>query len=140
MSGKQNYENLSSLNSSSETSSSETSSPITTTTTDDSVKKPFSWGSPSTWSTPSFSGMFKEESCEVKRDKAIEKTKTDYIACTKKRTTPKASGSMFSFLGLGPKPDETAQPVKTGGRKKTHKKEKKQKKKGKTNKRRTINK
>ena len=134
MSGK-NYDNLSSLN-----SSSETESPITTTTaTDESVKKTFSWTSPSTWSTPSFSGVFKEETCEIKRDKANEKAKADYDGCVKKRTTPKASGSMLSFLGLGPKPEETQQPVKTGGRKKTQKKAKKQKK-GKTNKRRTLNK
>jgi hypothetical protein len=143
MSGK--YDNLSSLNSSSEPSS---PSSLTTNTSSGSVKKPFSWTSPSTWSTPSFSGMFKEESCEIKKDKtinaankSIEKATLDYTACATKRGAPKAaasSGSMLSMLGLGTKPE--APPVKIGGRKKTLKKEKKQKKqkKGKTNKRRTF--
>ncbi len=110
-------------------------------------KKPFSLTSPSTWSTDSFSDMFKEETCEVKKDKTIntankmiEKANADYNGCVSKRSGPKpaSSGSFLSFLGLGEKTETT--PAKMGGRKKTkkiHKKQKKQKK-GNTNKRRTV--
>jgi hypothetical protein len=107
-------------------------------------KKGFSVLSPSTWSTPSFSGLFKSETCEEKKDrtintatKTIEKAKADYNVCASKRSVPKAaasSGSMFSFLGFGSTP---AAAPKVGGRKKTQKKQKKQKKPKKTNKRRT---
>jgi hypothetical protein len=106
-------------------------------------QKPFSWTSPSTWSAPSFSNIFKEQTCEEKRDKTInaatktiEKAKADYNMCASKRSAPKAaasSGSMFSFLGFGSTPAAAA--PKVGGRKKTQKKQKKTKK-GKTNRKR----
>ena len=132
--------NMSSLNSS-EASSLTSSSDVSGST----EKKSFSWTSPSTWSAPSFSNIFKEETCEEKKDKTInaatktiEKAKADYTACATKRSTgakPAAStGSMFSFLGFGSKPEAPAA-VKMGGRKKSQKKQKKTKK-GKTKRRR----
>ena len=98
-------------------------------------KKPFSLTTPSTWSTNSFSDMFKEETCEVKKDKTIntanktiEKANADYNVCVSKRSGPKpaSSGSFLSFLGLGEKTETP--PAKMGGRKKTKKIHKKQKK------------
>ena len=139
MSGK--YPVLSSLNSS-ETSSLTPSSDVSGST----EKKSFSLLSPSTWSAPSFSNIFKEETCEEKKDKTInaatktiEKAKADYTACATKRSTgakPAAAstGSMFSFLGFGSNPQPPAT-VKMGGRKKSQKKQKKTKK-GKTKRRR----
>ena len=137
MSGK--YNDLSSLNSSSESSISSS-----TDASGSNEKKAFSILSPSTWSTPSVSGLFKSESCEEKKDKTInaatktiEKAKADAVECVSKRSAPKAaasSGSMFSFLGFGSTP---AAVPKVGGRKKTQRKQKKQKKPKKTNKRRT---
>ena len=134
--------NMSSLNSS-EASSLTSSSDVSGST----EKKSFSWTSPSTWSAPSFSNIFKEETCEEKKDKTInaatktiEKAKADYNACATKRSTgakPAAAastGSMFSFLGFGSKPEAPAA-AKIGGRKKSQKKQKKTKK-GKTNRRR----
>jgi hypothetical protein len=134
--------NMSSLNSS-EASSLTSSSDVSGST----EKKSFSWTSPSTWSAPSFSNIFKEETCEEKKDKTInaatktiEKAKADYTACATKRSTgakPAAaasSGSILSYLGLGSKPEAPAA-VKMGGRKKSQKKQKKTKK-GKTNRRR----
>ena len=136
-----NYPALSSLNSS-EASSLTSSSDVSGST----EKKSFSLLSPSTWSAPSFSNIFKEETCEEKKDKTInaatktiEKAKADYTACATKRSTgakPAAAstGSMFSFLGFGSKP-QTPTAAKIGGRKKSQKKQKKTKK-GKTNRRR----
>ena len=133
--------NMSSLNSS-EASSLTSSSDVSGST----EKKSFSLLSPSTWSAPSFSNIFKEQTCEEKKDKTInaatktiEKAKADYTACATKRSTgakPAAAstGSMFSFLGLGTNPQPPAA-VKMGGRKKSQKKQKKTKK-GKTNRRR----
>ena len=132
--------NMSSLNSS-EASSLTSSSDVSGST----EKKSFSWTSPSTWSAPSFSNIFKEETCEEKKDKTInaatktiEKAKADYNACATKRSTGAKSaastGSMFSFLGFGSKP-QTPTAAKIGGRKKSQKKQKKTKK-GKTNRRR----
>ena len=132
--------NMSSLNSS-ETSSLTSSSDVSGST----EKKSFSLLSPSTWSAPSFSNIFKEETCEEKKDKTInaatktiEKAKADYNACATKRSTGAKSaastGSMFSFLGFGSKP-QTPTAAKIGGRKKSQKKQKKTKK-GKTNRRR----
>lgn len=128
--------NMSSLNSS-EASSLTSSSDVSGST----EKKSFSLLSPSTWS------IFKEETCEEKKDKTInaatktiEKAKADYNACATKRSTgakPAAAastGSMFSFLGFGSKPEAPAA-AKIGGRKKSQKKQKKTKK-GKTNRRR----
>jgi len=137
-----NYNDLSSLNSS---EASPDNSPISTSTSSaPSDKKAFSWTSPSTWSTPSVSGMFKEETCEEKKDrsinaatKTIEKAKADYTVCASKRSAPKAaasSGSMFSFLGFGSTPGAPA-PKVGGRRKKTQKKQKKQRK---SKKRRTL--
>jgi hypothetical protein len=130
-------------------SSLETSSPPPISSSSDASgsgstqKKPFSWTSPSTWSTPSFSGIFKSESCEEKKDKTIntatktiEKAKADYNTCASKRSTPKtaaSSGSFFSIFGVGSTP--AAATPKVGGRKKTQKKQKKTKK-GKTNRKR----
>ena len=152
--------NMSSLNSS-EASSLTSSSDVSGST----EKKSFSWTSPSTWSAPSFSNIFKEETCEEKKDKTInaatktiEKAKADYNACATKRSTGAKSaastGSMFSFLGFGSKPEapaastgsmfsflgfgskpQTPTAAKIGGRKKSQKKQKKTKK-GKTNRRR----
>ena len=137
---------MTSLNSSLETSSPppiSSSSDASTSGSGSTQKKPFSWTSPSTWSTPSFSGIFKSESCEQKKDKTInaanktiEKAKADYNTCASKRSAPKtsaSSGSFFSFLGLGS--TSAAAPAKVGGRKKTQKKQKKTKK-GKTNRKR----
>ena len=142
-----NYNDLSSLNS----EASPDNSPISTSTSSGaSDKKAFSWTSPSTWSTPSVSGMFKEETCEEKKDrsinaatKTIEKAKADYTVCASKRSAPKAaasSGSMFSFLGFGSTPGAPAAgaapaPKVGGRRKKTQKKQKKQRK---SKKRRTL--
>ena len=137
MSGK--YENLSSL-ASSEVSSISSSSDASGSD----EKKGFSLLSPSTWSAPSFSGLFKSESCEEKKDKTInaatktiEKARADNLVCLSKRSSRPAasSGSMFSFLGFGSTP--AAPDPKVGGRKKTQKKQKKHKKPKKTNKRRT---
>ena len=142
MSGK--YNDLSSLNSSSESSISSS-----TDASGSNEKKAFSILSPSTWSTPSVSGLFKSESCEEKKDKTInaatktiEKAKADAVECVSKRSAPKAaasSGSMFSFLGFGSTPAATAAAAapKVGGRKKTQKKQKKQRKSKKSIKRRT---
>ena len=150
MSGK--YNDLSSLNSSSESSESSISS--STDASGSNEKKAFSILSPSTWSTPSVSGLFKSESCEEKKDKiinaatkTIEKAKTDAAECVSKRSPKPAasSGSMFSFLGFGSTPAATATAAataaatapKVGGRKKTQKKQKKQRKSKKSIKRRT---
>ena len=153
--------NMSSLNSSEASSLTSSSDPSGST-----EKKSFSLLSPSTWSAPSFSNIFKEETCEEKKDKTInaatktiEKAKADYTACATKRSTgakPAAAstGSMFSFLGFGSKPEapaastgsmfsflgfgskpQTPTAAKIGGRKKSQKKQKKTKK-GKTNRRR----
>ena len=141
MSGK--YNDLSSLNSSSESSISSSSD-----ASGSNEKKAFSILSPSTWSTPSVSGLFKSETCEEKKDKTInaatktiEKAKADAVECVSKRSAPKAaasSSSMFSFLGFGTTPAaEPAAAPKVGGRKKTQKKQKKQRKSKKSNKRRT---
>jgi hypothetical protein len=141
MSGK--YNDLSSLNSPSESSISSSSY-----ASGSNEKKAFSILSPSTWSTPSVSGLFKSESCEEKKDKTInaatktiEKAKADAVECVSKRSPKPAasSGSMFSFLGFGSTPAATAAATapKVGGRKKTQKKQKKQKKPKKSNKRRT---
>ena len=132
--------NMSSLNSS-EASSLTSSSDVSGST----EKKSFSLLSPSTWSAPSFSNIFKEETCEEKKDKTInaatktiEKAKADYNACATKRSTGAKSaastGSMFSFLGFGSNP-QTPTAAKIGGRKKSQRKQKKTKK-GKTNRRR----
>lgn len=122
-------------------SSSESSISSSSNASGSTEKEPFSLLSPSTWSAPSFSNMFKEESCEEKMDKiindatkTIEKAKAEKNICISKRSNgAKPASSMFSFLGLGPKPEEPTA-VKVGGRKKTQKKQKKTKK-GKTNKR-----
>ena len=99
--------------------------------------KPFSWTSPSTWSAPSLSGMFKEESCEQKKDKTINAAKEEYNKCATKRSTPKAPAASFlSYFGVGSKP-AAGEPVTKGGRKKTQRKQKKNKK-GKTNKRKLF--
>jgi len=139
---------LSSLNSSERTP---TTAPLTSEgsvqSNQVSGSKPFSWTSPSTWSAPSFSGMFKEESCEQKRDKTInaanetiKKAKVDYNTCATKRSTPKAPASSIfslSYFGLGSKPVAGEPTAKMGGRrKKTQRKQKN--KKGKTNKRRLF--
>ena len=126
--------NLSSLDSSSPSSVS-----VSSNVSEQPEKKAFSWTSPSTWSAPSFSNIFKEQTCEEKKDKTInaatktiEKAKADYTTCASKRSNgAKPASSMFSFLGFG-----SPAPVKVGGRKKSQKKQKKTKK-GKTNRKRS---
>ena len=127
--------------------SSERTAPLTTegSVQSNPVSGSFSWTSPSTWSAPSLSGMFKEESCEQKKDKTINAAKVEYNKCATKRSTPKPDGqssSMFSFLGFGTKSPAAGagEPVTKGGRKKTQRKQKKNKKnkKGKTNKRKLF--
>jgi hypothetical protein len=150
-----NYNELSSLNSSEQPQENSPVSTLTSTSSGASDKKAFSWTSPSTWSTPSVSGMFKEETCEEKKDrsinaatKTIEKAKADYTVCASKRSAPKAtasSGSMFSFMGFGSTPAAAptaaaaaAAPKVGGRRKKTQKKQKKQRKQRKSKRRRTL--
>jgi len=130
-------QNISSFNSSSPDGSSK--QPLDNVSTQP-QQKGFSLTRPSTW-VSSFSGIFKDEPCEQKRDKTIKKANADFDTCDSKRRgakTSASSGSMLSFFGFGSSATVApVAPAKGGGRKKTQKKQKKQRKPKNTNKKRT---